>query len=381
MCGSVRLPNQESTESLFNTAVEAIYAAALEPAQWPTALQAAANLTGDVGAILIFNRDDGTYGVIETDTLKNLIPEYSQNWSHRDIRAIRASERGYFFDRDIITDSDVLTDSEMESDPFYAEFLASYGLKYFAAVMVSPDPHVEVAVSVQRRSDKPRYSEAELERLRRLGPHIENALRISIRLMDSELTKLELGKALGRLGIGVMALDSLGRVTFSNTAANSLVGDGIEIFEERLRIRLPAGVGANSTELVKLLDETADTPPRPIVVHRRSSQRPLALYVLPVDESRHPSSRFLTHVRALLIAIDLQPGAPPDPALVRDLLGLTLGEARIASLVGTGLAPREAALRLNIAEETARSVLKRVFAKTGVSRQSELVALIGRLMN
>jgi DNA-binding CsgD family transcriptional regulator len=71
---------------------------------------------------------------------------------------------------------------------------------------------------------------------------------------------------------------------------------------------------------------------------------------------------------------------PPDPSLVRDLLSLTLGEARIASLIGSGLPPREAAEKLGIAEETARTVLKRVFAKVGVSRQSELAALMTKLV-
>ena len=51
----------------------------------------------------------------------------------------------------------------------------------------------------------------------------------------------------------------------------------------------------------------------------------------------------------------------------------------MAALVGSGLAPREAAEKLGITEETARTVLKRVFSKTGVSRQSELVALLTKL--
>jgi DNA-binding CsgD family transcriptional regulator len=59
---------------------------------------------------------------------------------------------------------------------------------------------------------------------------------------------------------------------------------------------------------------------------------------------------------------------------------LTLGEARVASLVGSGLPPRKAAERLGIAEETARNVLKRVFEKLDISRQSELAALLGRLV-
>jgi DNA-binding CsgD family transcriptional regulator len=65
---------------------------------------------------------------------------------------------------------------------------------------------------------------------------------------------------------------------------------------------------------------------------------------------------------------------------VRDLFGLALGEARVAALVGSGLSPREAAGRLGISEETARTALKHVFAKAGVSRQNELAALLGRLV-
>jgi DNA-binding CsgD family transcriptional regulator len=101
--------------------------------------------------------------------------------------------------------------------------------------------------------------------------------------------------------------------------------------------------------------------------------------VLPVKSAKQ-RSRFLGHVRAIVLVMDLQNGQPVDPALVRDVLGVTLGEARVAALVGAGLAPREAAEKLGITEETARTVLKRVFSKVGVSRQSELVTLLTRLV-
>jgi DNA-binding CsgD family transcriptional regulator len=198
-------------------AIRDIYSAALEPARWPAALQAVADIFGDVGAILIYARDDGTFGVVCSPSLQHCVGEYALGWSDRDTRAIRGRERGFFVGRDVITDRDVIT----------------------------PD---------------------------------------------------------------------------------------------------------------------------------------LAVYVLPVSAQAGPAAQFLTHTRAIVLVIDPRAGEPADPALVRDVLGLTLGEARVASLVGSGLAPRAAAEQLGIAEETARSTLKSVFSKVGVSRQSELAALLARLV-
>jgi DNA-binding CsgD family transcriptional regulator len=88
--------------------------------------------------------------------------------------------------------------------------------------------------------------------------------------------------------------------------------------------------------------------------------------------------QFLVRSQAIVLIVELRAGDPADPSLVRDLLGLTLGEARVAALVAAGVSPRDAAQKLGISEETARTVLKRVYTKSGVTRQSELAALIAR---
>ena len=88
----------------------------------------------------------------------------------------------------------------------------------------------------------------------------------------------------------------------------------------------------------------------------------------------------LSNVRGLVVILPSNAAEPPDPSVLRDLLGLTLAEARVAALVGHGLPPRDAAERLGIAEETVRNTLKRVFAKIGVSRQSELANLLSNLV-
>ncbi|MGV7212210.1 helix-turn-helix transcriptional regulator [Bradyrhizobium sp. UFLA05-112] len=367
----------------FVRAVEAIYRSAAEPSYWTQALQVIADCFGDVGAILLYGKDDGSFGVIESASLTSVSLEYGRLWSDRDIRAVRSRERGYFFKRDVITDRDVVSRQEMLSDPFYTDLLTRHGLKYFAAAMVSPDPWVEVALSIQRSPKKTEFTDAELDTLARLGPHVERALRLGIRLMDAELSKMGLGAALSRLGMGIFILDSLGRVIFSNPASQTMLGDGLDIIGDKLSVQSLA-LNSQASEAMKRIvnyrSEDVIAAQRPILVHRRSSNRPLTLYFLPIPMAETAMNLFLTQARVIVLAIDPDVDSPPDPSLIRDILGLTLGEARVAALVGAGQSPREAAEKLGISEETARTTLKRVFAKVGVSRQSELAALLAKLV-
>lgn len=367
--------------SKFDTAVGLIYRAALEPAVWPSALDAIAACTGDEAAVLLYGRDDGGFGVIESPSINVLVHEYLRDgWNFRDVRANRCRERGYFVSRDVITDRDILTEEEIAADPFYADLLARYGYRYFAAAMVTPNKRVEVAISVQRRFDRPPFAEDELRVVARLGAHVEQSLRLGIQLLETRSLNEGLSEALTRVGVGVFILDSSGQVIFSNEAARELAGE-IDAVKGRLSVRDASGARALTSLIGQYLDSSVPeaVESKPILVSRAGSSRPLALYAFPVSEANSLDS-FLAQAKVVVLLVDSNTDDPPDPSMIRDLMGLTLSEARIASLIGSGLPPKQAAERLGIAEETARSVLKRVFAKVGVSRQSELVSLMTRLM-
>ena len=373
-----------SSSRLLQT-VEAIYDAAPDPTQWPRALSEIAGCFGDVGAIIQWRRDDDSFGAIASDSLLEAQRDYvEQGWSRRDIKAVRSEQSGCLFSGEPFSDRHIGSEIEIQNSPFSTQFLAKHGLGWFGAVTVSPDPHIVVGLSIQRDSrTKPQYSDTELEMLALIGRHVEKSLRLSIRLLDAELANLGFGEALTRIGIGVFALDSMGRVVFSNPAAQRLVGDPLDVIDGHLRVLVSAARSAFDDAITRALrgnpvDVTAE--PRPVLVHSIASGRRVVIYLLPISAPTTPGEHFVTNARAIVLAIEQKSGEPADPAVVRDVLGLTLGEARIAALVGSGLPPREAAERLGIAEETARSVLKRVFGKVGISRQSELVALLSKLV-
>lgn len=380
-----KVPDTRDREpcSGFVAAVEAIYDAAPAPERWPAALQVIADSFGDVGAHLIYQREDGAYGTICSPGLEAAQRDYDAGewWCH-DVRFSRSLECGAIARSDTISDRDIATPEEMKVLPFYAQFLRSHGLGWFGGVGISPDPRVGVALAVQRATDKEPWSDAELETLSRLGRHVENALRLGIRLINAEASQHALADALTRLGVGVFLLAGDGRVLFANPAGQMLAGDGLLVSQGRLTARGEEPREALRARITEAAfgDAILLNAPRPVIVQDRQRDGFLAVHVIPVRAAeRGAVEALLADVVAIAVVTSSQVDGPADPALVRDLLGLTLAEARLTALVGVGLAPREAGERLGITEGTARTTLKRVFQKTGVTRQSELSALLARM--
>jgi DNA-binding CsgD family transcriptional regulator len=90
------------------------------------------------------------------------------------------------------------------------------------------------------------------------------------------------------------------------------------------------------------------------------------------------ASVFRVGIRArALVAISDPAERPIIPSkLLKELFGLTRAEATLASALACGQSVSDYAEAARISEETARSHVKKILAKTGTNRQSELVALI-----
>ena len=76
----------------------------------------------------------------------------------------------------------------------------------------------------------------------------------------------------------------------------------------------------------------------------------------------------------------IRAGSPETPdwheGKLRQIYGLTPAEERLARLIVQGLRLHEAEAALGIRHSTARTHMKRIYAKTGTHRQVELVRLL-----
>jgi DNA-binding CsgD family transcriptional regulator len=143
--------------------------------------------------------------------------------------------------------------------------------------------------------------------------------------------------------------------------------------------RLSAHGGENAAELRRLLLEaraSASVGGRAVakaVFRGADDDRPVFATARPCAAGTGPAD-------AILIMVDdLARPSRADLGQAFRLLGLTRGEARVAATVGSGLSPREAAEAIGCAEQSVRSVLKTVFAKLGIHKQSELGRIVVRM--
>ena len=109
---------------------------------------------------------------------------------------------------------------------------------------------------------------------------------------------------------------------------------------------------------------------------RPDHRLPLAVSVIPV---RTEGLSLLVGGPCVLVCVtDLEAGVSLPEQRLRDLLGLSRAEARVALALFQGDTPREAAERLGVSFFTVRGHLVRIFEKTGAGRQAELIRLLSR---
>lgn len=96
--------------------------------------------------------------------------------------------------------------------------------------------------------------------------------------------------------------------------------------------------------------------------------RSLHLRVQPYQSGREGAERL-----ACLFLVDDADTRAPDPGLLAEMFDLTVSESRLASALAKGSSLDEAAQQCGITKSSARTYLKNIFSKLGVSRQAELV--------
>jgi DNA-binding NarL/FixJ family response regulator len=180
-------------------------------------------------------------------------------------------------------------------------------------------------------------------------------------------------EALNQLSVAVVVVNSSGRISFMNRRGGELCaeGDGLCIGTSDI---CRASTHAESNNLHDLIRESASAGTRrALSISRPSMKRPLFVVVAPLSSFMDGPNN---EASVALYISDPEHNSVPPPEQLAALLDLPPAKAKLAHSLAQGESLEEAAIKLSITTETARTYLKDIFSRTGTSRQAELVKLV-----
>ncbi|MPR12349.1 helix-turn-helix transcriptional regulator [Microvirga tunisiensis] len=361
------------------TAVDAIYASALDPERWPEALDTIAQLVGGLGAVIVPITTADKMATVASTSLDESNRDYSREWWQYDIRKEKVSARGPT--DGLIKDADLLDDETLRTHPFCQEFSRRHGLgAYMGSVTALPSGQI-ITVGVHRDLRRGPFEKADEDNYARLAPHAARAIAAAAEIAEGRRTSRLLGNTLDRLTCGIILLNAQGGVVTVSETARSLLGTGFTVSRGRLKAATAKDQKALDALVMSALPGRATLMQSPLVLARNvGDKQKVFVQAIPVTGNEPTTFEHLALRPGVLVLVNglFTPASDiVQERLIR--LSLTKGQARIAMAVGSGLSSKEAAAQLKLTDGTIRTVLKAVYERLGITRQSQLVALVTRL--
>jgi len=351
--------------------VTALNAAALDPEQWDRALELVASKSKSFGAIVFPLRGMLPY-LPATKSMEECFDVYVRDgWVNRDERTIRGTNK--LINKGIISDEDIMSEQEIRKSPYYQDFLARINLKGWAAIRVGSGDEVW-GLTLHRNRQQGEFSSAELRSFHQLSQRLAGTAQIasSVAFARGEAALLAFETA----GKAAMLLNRGGEVVRINAAAERMFDADVRVVKKRLFCSDRKAIERFEGSMKRLL-WSADRSGVPPMALPRPGRSPVIAYLM---RSFQLAETPLSTYHAIAVLVDPDARLAPAIDTLRTVLDLTPAEARLAIALQSGDDIAAASTRLNISAETARKQLKAIFAKTGVRRQSDLIAMLGNLL-
>jgi len=179
--------------------------------------------------------------------------------------------------------------------------------------------------------------------------------------------------ALDAIGMPAAAIGRSGRAIAVNPRFKRLIPDPARKSADHLHLVGAAPGSVLSDTLTRLASDGERDGARLIAIPAADGQPPMIMHLMPV---RGAARDVLPDVRAILVVVPLMPKEAPGIALLQRLFALTPAEARVAQAVAQRRTIGEIADSLGLSQETVRTQLKAVLAKTGVKRKLDLAVML-----
>jgi DNA-binding CsgD family transcriptional regulator/PAS domain-containing protein len=248
---------------------------------------------------------------------------------------------------------------------------ASAGIGKALVVETAEQGDIRLVVSAfYRRSNFVQDFTAE-QMAKKLLPVLGGYFRLWLFARHEERKLNAFRSALDLSDAAVIILDDTGAVTGENSAATAMFTRSDVL--RKLPRALVAMSRGDTSRLNEAIDHaTCEGRPSAISLDRKGRGRPLTVVISPI--SRRPE--ISSDPSVILCVYDSIKDLSAVLNVCCNAYSLTRTEARLVEHLVEGRTTGEAASKMRIAEATARSYLKQIFAKTQTSRQTDLVRVM-----
>jgi len=361
----------------YDRLLGALYQGALESPPWQAALQLLRDRlqAGHVTLMLRPPSPESTGVMINTGSVTQQgVESYETHFFALD-PFVRLSEN------QVVTAEELIGKQWLQST-VYQEYLKPLDVRHLLGADIYTKDGIECRLRITRSHDAAPFSEADKALVRRLLPHLKRSIQIHAQLDFLECERALFAGAVNRLLLGMVSFDQNGVIVETNPEARRILGekDGIWLAGNNLCLDNSQESRDLQRLLRQALSETTHSEAGPGMVEAMAVTRPSGRAKLGVLIKAVPMGQFSESKQRPAAVVFLRDpesnAAQPSQELVRRLFGLTRMEAQLALLLAEGLTLDEAAEKMNVRRNTARTHLRSIFCKTGVTRQTMLVRLL-----
>lgn len=357
--------------------IETIYAAVQDPVLWQIVTEKIADaVRGESTTIFARFPEEQLFSMTRTDAAAwDLYATY-----YASVNVLMDCCDRVFADGAVRYADRAMPDAVLEKTEFYNDFFKPNDMHYSLGLKIPLGQLPAAYMTCQRPKVNGPFTEQEGPVYTTLLPHLQRALSLHVQLTQLQLTARGLESALDAFDQAVFGIDRLGKVILSNQSALklALTGDPMRISGSMLCTPDPAQNRRLQASILKAIAAAAAAGAgtsfgTSLLIYRVSGLQPLRMTVTPFMSPLRGTSAQLA---ALVFVADPSRRPQPRSAALRNLYNLTPTEARVSDSLLQGLELRDLAGRLGMTLETARFHTKRILAKTGVRRQTELMRLM-----
>ncbi len=236
-------------------------------------------------------------------------------------------------------------------------------------------------IGFARRCSNTPFDPERIRLVESLLPHLGQTCAMNRRFESMRAVSAAVMNRFEIYHVGVAMVDAHGALQYCNKAARRIFeqADGLRVDDGRIAALQPA----ETQELLRSVREHihSDLPdghfaPRLLRISRGQGGSPLSVAFSPYRGGSSPVMRCGSAGHAVMMIYN--PDRPPVERtdVITQIHGLSTQESALACAIAAGESLEDIARENKRSLEAVRSQLKRVFRKTGTSRQTELVKLV-----